>query len=740
MLKQTILIIGISIAMLTTLFSQNLILNADCELPTVNGKIPYWTEVDGTTWRPNSTDMPPQNGQFYFFPGTSTRIAELMQEVDVSKYSCPIDLGRQKFDFTGYVRCFDQFPADIAHVYVEYLNLNGNILTNYGSGLRSPTSSWLKLTDSRTAPVGTRRIRIRLVSTRLNGSDNDGSYDNLSLVPSPALLKIDTIVKTIASCNQSNGSARISVSGGVPPYKFKMDTQTAITDSTFRNLTGGNHFIIVTDAMNCTASMSFDIQKVTGVSFVGYQSTPSVCNRNNGSVTVVAQTGTSNLTYKLGNLPYRSQPKFDSLASGNYLLTIRDSIGCTDTSTLIVPTKARPGIDSVRLVPANCNKNNGQISIFGRAETPNIQYSLDSITFVGTSVFNNLIEKTYTVYLRDSNKCTASKNIVLERLSPPKFDSITVKPSTCSKDNGNILVAAKNVSVSIDSISFGATKQFANMRGGNYTIYIRDSGYCVVSQKIVVPKYLLPSIDDIRIVPESCKKNDGQIIVKASSNAGQLWFSLDSNFVRRDSFLNLPSGIFTVSVRDSFNCLVKQNTTVQNQATPIVEEIKTSPSVCTGVGTGVIYIKAKAGRELFFSIDGQKFQADYLFRNVSPGKYNVVVKDKNNCQTSVPTEVARDCGLFIPTVFSPNDDGNNDYFMFFGDATKVDKVLDFKVFNRWGNLLYSDNTVQMNNITNGWDGKFRGSDVQTGTYVFYLKVQLKDGTTLEEKGDVTLLR
>ena len=90
--------------------------------------------------------------------------------------------------------------------------------------------------------------------------------------------------------------------------------------------------------------------------------------------------------------------------------------------------------------------------------------------------------------------------------------------------------------------------------------------------------------------------------------------------------------------------------------------------------------------------------------------------------------------------FSPNEDGNNDFFTFFGDASKVDKVLDFKVFNRWGILLYSDNTVQMNNITSGWDGKFRGQEVESSIYVYFIKIQMKDGTTIVEKGDVTLMR
>ena len=143
---------------------------------------------------------------------------------------------------------------------------------------------------------------------------------------------------------------------------------------------------------------------------------------------------------------------------------------------------------------------------------------------------------------------------------------------------------------------------------------------------------------------------------------------------------------------------------------------------------------------MFYSLDGIRFQPENLFRDVKYGTYNLVIKDRNDCRTTVTAEVKRECGLFVPTAFSPNDDGNNDLFTFFGDASKIDKVLEFKVFSRWGVLMYSDNTVQINNDRTGWNGKIGGTDASTGTYVFYLKVQLKDGTNLEQKGDVTLLR
>ena len=747
MSKQTILTISLSIALFSTLFAQNLIKNGDCELPIVNGKIPDWTEVQGNEWRPYNLDATPQSGQFYFFAG-APRNAELMQDVDVSNYTCAIDVSLQRFNFVGYARSFAQNPPDQARIILEYRNANNTILSAYDSGNQTPTTAWLALTDLRLAPVGTRKIRIRLVSTLRAGTDNDGIYDNLSLTPNPARLSIDIIkTKPTACASQANGEIHFSASGGTPPYRYVLTDFTPeiiYYDSIIKNLSNGTYNVSVRDNNGCSVSSRAVVPYTTELSFaLEGKKSDEICGRKNGAIKITAIGGKGSYMFKLNNGPFQTQNSFDSLQGGiSFNITIKDSAGCVHSQNIpafVVRSIPGPSIDSINITPTNCNKDNGKIEVIARIGGAPIQFSLDSIQYVSTFVFSNLKDSSYRVFVRDTNKCITSKNVVVPRLALPKFDSVTVKPSTCAKDNGSISVVAKNVMFSLDSILFNSTRQFPNLKSGNYTIYIRDSGNCVISQKTAVQKILPPTINDIQIQPESCQKKDGQIVVKANSQASTLWFSLDSAFTRRDSFLNLNSGIFIVSVKDSFNCIVKQNVTVQNQPVPLIEEVKTTPSVCGGA-TGIILIKAKAGSPMSYSIDSTNFQADYLFRSVKAGKYNVVVKDKKNCQTIVQAEVTRDCGLFIPTAFSPNEDGNNDYFCFFGDASKVDKVLDFKVFNRWGILVFNDNSIQINNETTGWDGKFKGKDLDIGIYIYYLKVQLKDGTAIEEKGGVTLLR
>lgn len=170
-----------------TQFAQNLILNPDNELPLVGGEIPNWTEVSGTSWTTRSLNPTPQSGSFYFYPGSSSTGAELRQDIDVSSYSSNIDNNNQSFSFNGYVRDWTT-GADLSRITVEYRDAaNSSVLTDYDSGYIANPNSWLLLSDTRTAPSGTRFIRIRLRSRRVSGGNNDGYYDNLSLTTSIVL-------------------------------------------------------------------------------------------------------------------------------------------------------------------------------------------------------------------------------------------------------------------------------------------------------------------------------------------------------------------------------------------------------------------------------------------------------------------------------------------------------------------------------------------------------------------------
>ena len=162
--------------------SQNLILNPGCEDSLVNGEIPHWTEIIGSNWTQRTASPDPYEGLAYFFPGVAS-LAELDQDVDVSNYKSAIDNGTQSFIFEGYVQAYPQNPPDQSRIILEFLDsLKTTKIDSFDSGNYSTTSEWVQIIDTSLAPLGTRHIRIRLISTRRAGTNNDGYYDGLSLV------------------------------------------------------------------------------------------------------------------------------------------------------------------------------------------------------------------------------------------------------------------------------------------------------------------------------------------------------------------------------------------------------------------------------------------------------------------------------------------------------------------------------------------------------------------------------
>jgi gliding motility-associated-like protein len=119
----------------------------------------------------------------------------------------------------------------------------------------------------------------------------------------------------------------------------------------------------------------------------------------------------------------------------------------------------------------------------------------------------------------------------------------------------------------------------------------------------------------------------------------------------------------------------------------------------------------------------------------------VRAKGATSCQTSAAgrfTGTANNNGstdgveIFIPNTFTPNGDGRNDIFYVYGNAIVKLKM---RVYNQWGQFLY-----QSLNIQNGWDGTYKGQMQPNGVYVYYVDIELTDGTKTMRKGTITLLR
>jgi gliding motility-associated-like protein len=114
--------------------------------------------------------------------------------------------------------------------------------------------------------------------------------------------------------------------------------------------------------------------------------------------------------------------------------------------------------------------------------------------------------------------------------------------------------------------------------------------------------------------------------------------------------------------------------------------------------------------------------------------YNVTITDAVGCDATFEAEVTvKNSEFEIPNVFTPDGDGFNDRFRVLKNEGVT--VLEFKVFNRWGQKVYDNE-----NGDQGWDGTQNGKPAPSDAYAYFILIRNGDGLEEEKKGEVTLIR
>jgi gliding motility-associated-like protein len=120
-----------------------------------------------------------------------------------------------------------------------------------------------------------------------------------------------------------------------------------------------------------------------------------------------------------------------------------------------------------------------------------------------------------------------------------------------------------------------------------------------------------------------------------------------------------------------------------------------------------------------------------------PGMYNLTISTEPlGCSTTESITITKDCYIDIPNAFTPNGDGENDYFFPRQLLSKKVTRFDMKVWDRWGEIIFKTNSIN----GRGWDGKFNGKPQPIGVYIYIIDVEIDGKNNEHYQGNVTLVR
>jgi gliding motility-associated-like protein len=392
-----------------------------------------------------------------------------------------------------------------------------------------------------------------------------------------------------------------------------------------------------------------------------------------------------------------------------------------------------------------CNNSNGSIS-FSPSPSDTYFYLWPFATTGEVSSVSNLAAGSYNIIITNINGCSKDTTIVLTPSDGMNAYAVETNPS-CGQSDGSISIVITGgtlpYSVSFNNSPFSTNTNFTNLSVGNYQIIIKDANGCEFSlPAITLVSPNTPTDVSVTSSNPSCGQNDGSISLGAVSGGSFPYlFSINgSTFSTASDFSNLTSGNYQIVVQDVNGCTY--NAPLINLTSPngISDFQTTLVSPSCGASNGSITVLGVAGGQnpYSYSLNNLSYQTDNFFNGLTDANYLISVIDANGCQFEKNVILNANSGnpiVFIPNVFSPDDDPNSVNELWSIKATCIEG-LNCQILNRWGNLVH-----EIKEPNGSWNGNDQlGNKVSSGMYFYKLIVTLADDKHEDYHGFITLIR
>ena len=204
----------------------------------------------------------------------------------------------------------------------------------------------------------------------------------------------------------------------------------------------------------------------------------------------------------------------------------------------------------------------------------------------------------------------------------------------------------------------------------------------------------------------------------------------------------LCTGNYTVTITDATGTNITATITIAEPPalSSVVTSTNTSYAVCNGSAT-VNVSGGTPGYTYFWNT--APVQTNANISGLCQGSYTCIITDINGCiETKSATidllPLLIDCStleFYLPNAFSPNQDGENEVLKIYYENYTCIKTLYLILYNRWGEKVFETNDSAFI-----WDGKFKGKQLNSAVFIYYLETTFINGEKTTKKGSVSLIR
>lgn len=246
--------------------------------------------------------------------------------------------------------------------------------------------------------------------------------------------------------------------------------------------------------------------------------------------------------------------------------------------------------------------------------------------------------------------------------------------------------------------------------------------------------------------PVCAADGTGSIIINSVRNGYPPYlFQLDNGEPQsQNAFVQLDKADYTLTITDRFGCSSVQ---AVNIPTPPLLEVDLGENQVVQLGESLALSAISNYTDLIYNWTPDELLSCLNCPNPSIQpledlQVTVEVTNSLGCTAidSMLIAVEKNYPLYAPNVFSPNDDGINDYFTIFSNTNAAVSIQKLQIFDRWGKLLFEKLDFPLNEEFEGWDGYWNGKLAGAGVYVYLAEVTFIDNVVVLEAGSVAVIR
>ncbi|MEO5674219.1 MAG: gliding motility-associated C-terminal domain-containing protein [Chitinophagales bacterium] len=526
----------------------------------------------------------------------------------------------------------------------------------------------------------------------------------------------DTVVFTIyplPNTNLGNDTTICSENILVLDASFPVNSgylwQDASTDSTYNATTAGTYYVTVTSANGCVSSDTLNLL-LYPLPLVDLGNDTLMCD---GSLLTLDVTGSgTSYLWQDGSV----NGIFTVSVPGLYWANVTDTNSCSQIDSINVSYVPLPLLDlgNDTLI---CLGD----SIILNASSTGVTYywnngTTDPTLKIGSSGI-------YWVNITDGNLCVNRDTFNLGVLPPPPVN-IGDEIHYCFGQQAYLDATTQGA---VTFLWWDGTTNFSHYVGtpGTYWVTVTNLIGCKGYDTVDVFEQPLPVVN---LGADTLLCDYATLLLDADNPDDYHEWQDGSN---TQTYQVSDSGTYLVTVIDKYNCISGDQIVISHQNTPMVD-LGPDSLYCYG---DTIKLNAYFPDATYSWQDGSANATFNVF--MIPGTYYVNLSDicgNADDTVSIDFHNCQSC-VNVPNVFTPNNDGVNDFFLPFHDCN-VDNY-NLMIFNRWGQLIW-----QSHDIDTGWNGKNSGTSEELGTYAWYLDYENTDkpGTTYHLQGYVVLVR